>query len=77
MQHLSFAKHALPVIVFVVSQAVVLASAGQIPLDQLGPLAVHHTFHIVLPVAAFVIFASAVAGDVVSHGPPAFSWRLD
>ena len=73
---LSTARYALPALAFIASQLLVLGSAGQIGFDQLTLLAVHHVFHIVLPLAAFVIFAIFVAHDVARHGWPTFSWRL-
>jgi hypothetical protein len=54
----------------------VLGAAGQLPLDELSGAAVHHVYHIVLPVAAFVIFVMYVAIDIRRRGWPTFSWRL-
>jgi hypothetical protein len=61
---------------FATSQLLVLVSAGEIPFTQHTLLAVHHVSHIVLPLAAFVIFATFVVQDIARHGWPTFSWRL-
>ena len=62
-----------PVVAFLVSTALVLTSSGALPID---PLALHHTFHVLLPTIAFAIFAGRVAADVRQHGWPRFSWGL-
>ncbi len=70
-------NHYVAALVCAGSLLVVLGSAGSIPLDGLDLLALHHAFHVALPLAAFGIFAAHVARDIVRHGWPAFSWRLN
>lgn len=59
-----------------VSALVVLGEAGHIVLEQLNLDLQHHLFHILFPLAAFLIFGAFVARDVRAHGWPTFSWRL-
>jgi hypothetical protein len=70
------AKHLLPLGVCFLANVLVLGAAGQLPLDELAAAAIHHVYHIVLPTAAFVIFAMYVAYDVKRRGWPTFTWRL-
>ena len=70
------AKHLVPLSVGCLANVLVLGAAGQLRLDALSAAAIHHVYHIVLPTAAFVIFAMYVAIDVRRHGWPTFSWRL-
>jgi hypothetical protein len=65
-------KRVVPILVFLLTQVAVLGAAGQIPLDQL-----HHTLHILLPSAAFCLFALHVIRDIAEHGWPTFSWQLN
>jgi hypothetical protein len=67
------ARRCVPLLVLLVSPLAVLGAAGDV---QLNVLAVHHVFHIVLPVVAFAVFAVFVADDVSKHGWPGLSWRL-
>ena len=60
-----------PLVAFLASNMLVMAAAGQIPLDEL-----HHTLHIALPSVAFALFAARVGVDARDHGWPTFSWRL-
>ncbi len=69
-------KHLGPLVVCCLANVLVLGAAGQLPLDALSAAAIHHVYHIVLPTAAFVIFAIYVAIDVRRRGWPTFSWRL-
>lgn len=55
---------------------VLLLGANDVLLGQLGPAAVHHWAHLVLPVAAFLLFSVFVARDIRAHGWPSFSWQL-
>jgi hypothetical protein len=68
------AKHLVPLAVGCVANVLVLGASGQLPIAEAA--AVHHVYHIVLPVAAFVIFAIYVAIDIRRRGWPTFSWRL-
>jgi hypothetical protein len=70
------AKHLLPLGVCILANVLVLGAAGQLPLDELSAAAIHHVYHIVLPTAAFVIFAIYVAYDIKRRGWPTFTWRL-
>jgi hypothetical protein len=55
---------------------VVMVSAGDALLEQLHAGLGHHGLHLLLPLAAIVVFTTLVAQDVRRHGWPAFSWRL-
>jgi hypothetical protein len=67
-------KHLFPLGVGAVATLAVLAAAGQLPLEVFSAAAVHHVYHIVLPTAAFVMFAVFVAVDIRRHGWPTFCW---
>jgi len=71
------ARRCIPVLVFILAPLAVLSEAGEIPLDQLSAMAVHHMFHILFPLVAFVVFVVFVAQDISEHGWPTFSWRLN
>ena len=61
----------IPLVAFLASNVLVLAAAGQIPIEEL-----HHTLHIALPTLAFAIFSAYVLLDVRAHGWPRFTWHL-
>jgi hypothetical protein len=70
-------EHVRTLVFGLVSVLMVLTlSAGDALLEQLHAGLGHHGLHLLLPLAAFVVFATLVAHDVRRHGWPAFSWRL-
>ena len=69
-------RRSLPHSVGTLACLVVLAAAGQLPVDQLFVLTLHHTFHLLLPTLAFGVFAAFVGRDIARFGWPQFTWSL-
>ena len=63
-------------LVFVLVALAITGEAAHMVFDQVNAVVAHHFFHIVFPLAAFLVFAALVARDVRAHGWPRFSWRL-